>query len=189
MVGICSEACIKQIVVEVCSQTHYFFQTGHPSYGHIGERVSRALSRKRDGILDGSVVVVGHGNVALDCARVLAKGSVGLFDTDIATRALDVLGNGVANISIVGRRGHVQGAFTIKELRELDRLENDGHAASFVVREDELDLGLTESSLDELNGLNGRPRMRINQLLRDVASKSKFTTCAVRQEILRYESS
>lgn len=120
---------------------------------------------------EASAVVIGHGNVALDCARVLAKAGPGLYDTDLAARALRVLGNGVANISIVGRRGHVQGAFTIKELRELVRLEEEGHDTSFVVREDELDMGATAASLEELNGPHGRPKKRINQLLRESASK------------------
>ena len=120
------------------------------------------------------VVVVGQGNVALDCARILAKGSKGLYDTDLASHALNVLGDGVSNISIIGRRGHVQGAFTIKELRELVKLEEEGHAAAFVIRNDELDLGLTDASNDELTGPQGRPRSRINTLLREAANTGKL---------------
>jgi len=61
------------------------------------------------------VVVIGQGNVALDCARILSKGAKGLVNTDIASRALSVIGNdGVHLVTVVGRRGHVQGAFTIK---------------------------------------------------------------------------
>ena len=59
------------------------------------------------------VVVIGQGNVALDCARVLTKGGANLYDTDIAARALSVL-TGSHSTVVLGRRGHVQGAFTIK---------------------------------------------------------------------------
>lgn len=152
-----------------------FFGSGHPNYDHVGEKVLRALKGgKEDGVRDASVVVVGQGNVALDCARVLAKASPGLFDTDLAARALPVLGDGVRNISIVGRRGHVQGAFTIKELRELVKLEEEGHGTSFVVRQDELDMGTTAASEVELLGLQGRPKSRISKLLHEAAAKSKF---------------
>jgi len=122
------------------------------------------------GIRDASVVVVGQGNVALDCARVLAKASPGLYDTDLAARALPVLGGGVSKVSIVGRRGHIQGAFTIKEVRELVKLEEEGHNASFIVRADELDMGATSASLSELMGPQGRPKTRIDKLLRKAAA-------------------
>ncbi len=60
------------------------------------------------------------GNVALDCARILAKGRDKLIDTDIASHALQVLGQGVKRTTVVGRRGHIQGAFTIKVCRNED---------------------------------------------------------------------
>jgi hypothetical protein len=132
------------------------------------------------GVRDASVVVIGHGNVALDCARVLAKACPGLYDTDLAARALPVLGDGVARISIVGRRGHVQGAFTIKELRELINLQAEGHDTSFIVRADELDQGMTPASQQELNGPHGRPRVRIDKLLREAAARGMCGRCTCR---------
>lgn len=136
---------------------------GHPEFNHIGAIVSKALGDKPE---EADVVVIGHGNVALDCARVLAKGSPGLVDTDISANALPVLGGGVKSTTVVGRRGHVQGAFTIKELRELIKLDEEGYKTSFLVSQDELNLGATESSLKELEAPNGRPRKRIDKLLR-----------------------
>jgi hypothetical protein len=135
--------------------------------------VARALGSvgMTSGVRGASVVVIGHGNVALDCARVLAKASPGLYDTDLAARVLPVLGDGVARISIVGRRGHVQGAFTIKELRELVNLQAEGHDTSFIVRAEELELGMTLASQQELNGPQGRPRIRIDKLLREAAAR------------------
>jgi adrenodoxin-NADP+ reductase len=141
---------------------------GHPDFVHIGQRVAAALGPNPEGA---SVCVVGQGNVALDCARILAKGTQGLYDTDIASHALSVLCDGVGSVSIVGRRGHVQGAFTIKELRELAKLKKEGYDASFLVREDELDLGATPASVEELNGPGGRPRVRIDKLLREASQQ------------------
>lgn len=150
---------------------------GHPNYDHVGQLVSEALGvTDVKGIRNVSVVVVGQGNVALDCARVLAKASPGLYDTDLAARALPILGDGVAKVSIVGRRGHIQGAFTIKEVRELANLEEDGHNTSFVVRADELDMGATSASQQELMGQQGRPKARIDKLLRKAAAKGKLTS-------------
>jgi adrenodoxin-NADP+ reductase len=120
------------------------------------------------------VVVIGQGNVALDCARILAKGRSGLYDTDIASHALPVLGEGVSRVTIVGRRGHVQGAFTIKELRELTKLKEEGFGASFVVSEEELEMGSTEASLEELAGPGGRPKGRIDKLLRSVTTNGTY---------------
>jgi len=83
----------------------------HPYFESIGERVAKALTPESNR----DVVVIGQGNVALDCARILAKGARGLRETDISSRALPIIGEeGVPRVTIVGRRGHVQGAFTIK---------------------------------------------------------------------------
>jgi adrenodoxin-NADP+ reductase len=151
---------------------HQFLVSGHPSYAHIGEIVANAIGNGDPcSIRDASVVVVGQGNVALDCARILAKAQPGLVDTDLASRALNVLGAGVSKVSVVGRRGHVQGAFTIKELRELVKLEDEGHETVFIVRQDELDLGATSASQQELQGPLGRPKSRIDSLLREAAKK------------------
>ena len=84
---------------------------GHPDYVHVGQAVADALGDTPE---TAEVVVIGQGNVALDCARILAKGTAGLYDTDIAAHSLPILKEGVKCTSIVGRRGHIQGAFTIK---------------------------------------------------------------------------
>eukprot|EP00804_Cyclotella_cryptica_P022693 CCRYP_012500-RB/>CCRYP_012500-RB protein AED:0.06 eAED:0.05 QI:273/0.5/0.33/1/0.5/0.33/3/0/563 len=118
-------------------------------------------------------VVIGNGNVALDCARILAKGRRGLKDTDVPSSVLDVLGDGVEKVVVVGRRGHVQGAFTIKELRELTKLQKEGYDVSFRVRQEELDMGMTQASLQELQLASGRPKMRIDALLREAAAAAE----------------
>jgi NADPH-dependent glutamate synthase beta subunit-like oxidoreductase len=153
---------------------------GHPYFNHIGEEVYNAIqggdcgSSKKEGV---SVVIVGHGNVAIDCARILAKAGPisdgGLYNTDMSLEAWNTLRDlNVRNIFIVGRRGHLQASFTIKELRELTHLEEDGYNTAFLVREDELGMCVsTQASQEELNGPSGRAKGRIDKLLRDVASK------------------
>ncbi|MEO6225675.1 MAG: FAD-dependent oxidoreductase [Sphingomicrobium sp.] len=75
-------------------------------------------------------VVVGNGNVALDCARILAKTRAEFEGSDIVNHALDLLdSSGIATVTILGRRGPHQIAMTPKELGELGHLE----AASPVV--------------------------------------------------------
>lgn len=70
-------------------------------------------------------VIVGQGNVALDVARTLLTDINVLRKTDITEYALEALSKSrIKNIRIVGRRGPVQGAFTIKEIRELLQLPN-----------------------------------------------------------------
>lgn len=67
-----------------------------------------------------SVAIVGLGNVALDCARVLLQDPERLAATDITSAALRTLyPSSVKEVHIVGRRGPVQASFTPKELREL----------------------------------------------------------------------
>uniref|UniRef100_A0A673INE2 NADPH:adrenodoxin oxidoreductase, mitochondrial n=1 Tax=Sinocyclocheilus rhinocerous TaxID=307959 RepID=A0A673INE2_9TELE len=65
-----------------------------------------------------TALVLGQGNVALDVARIL-------LDTDITQNALEALaGSKVRRVLIVGQRGPLQIACTIKELREMVNLPN-----------------------------------------------------------------
>eukprot|EP00581_Thalassiosira_minuscula_P004939 CAMPEP_0183743048 /NCGR_PEP_ID=MMETSP0737-20130205/65015_1 /TAXON_ID=385413 /ORGANISM="Thalassiosira miniscula, Strain CCMP1093" /LENGTH=653 /DNA_ID=CAMNT_0025978651 /DNA_START=85 /DNA_END=2046 /DNA_ORIENTATION=+ len=169
---------------------------GHPEFGHIGAVVKRCLwpsssegeedENNAAKVSPARVVVIGQGNVALDVARVLAKGKPGLIDTDTPDSVLEVLQGGATHVSVVGRRGHVQGAFTIKELRELTKLKKEGHDATLVVRQEELDLGMTESSEAELKGPKGRPKTRINKLLQESAAVEDGPSETSKQVELRF---
>lgn len=78
-----------------------------------------------DGFIEGveSAVVIGVGNVAVDVARMLARGVAELRPTDMPQPALGVLaGSRVREVHMVGRRGPSQARFTTKELRELGSL-------------------------------------------------------------------
>ena len=76
--------------------------------------------------LDGeNAVIIGHGNVALDVARILLSPTDSLTKTDITSLALEQLEKSrVKNVFIVGRRGVLQASFTVKELRELTNIAN-----------------------------------------------------------------
>ena len=67
--------------------------------------------------------IIGNGNVAIDCARILAKTRAELNESDIAAHAHDLLDrSGVRDIHIVGRRGPHQASFTPKETGEFGHL-------------------------------------------------------------------
>ncbi|MEU6225687.1 FAD-dependent oxidoreductase [Streptomyces sp. NPDC047042] len=92
-----------------------------------------------------SAVVIGVGNVAVDVARMLARGPAELSPTDIPQAALTALSaSRVTDIHMVGRRGPSQARFTTKELRELGALPD----TRVVVDEAELSLdpGYTDPS-------------------------------------------
>lgn len=68
-------------------------------------------------------VVIGQGNVALDVARILLTDVNTLRKTDITEQALEILARSrVRSVRVIGRRGPLQAAFTIKEVRELMNL-------------------------------------------------------------------
>jgi len=70
------------------------------------------------------VCIVGHGNVAIDICRILAKPLADLQTTDISRAALAGLaGRRIRRIHLIGRRGPLQASFTPRELRELETLE------------------------------------------------------------------
>jgi ferredoxin--NADP+ reductase len=75
--------------------------------------------------LDGPhAAVVGNGNVALDCARILSKTRAEFDGSDIVGHALEALDrSAIKTITILGRRGPHQIAMTPKELGELGHLE------------------------------------------------------------------
>lgn len=69
------------------------------------------------------MAVIGVGNVAVDVARILARGTGELQHTDMPLDVLEVLGRSrVRDIHVIGRRGAEHAKFTTKELRELGEL-------------------------------------------------------------------
>jgi ferredoxin--NADP+ reductase len=92
---------------------------GHPEFADLAPPLGSAHA-----------AVIGNGNVALDCARILSKTRAEFHGSDIVGHALDALdGSAIRTITFLGRRGPHQIAMTPKELGELGHLE----AASPVV--------------------------------------------------------
>lgn len=59
-------------------------------------------------------VIIGQGNVAMDCARILSGDLNELRKTDISEKALEVLSRSrIKNVKIVARRGPVQVGMSI----------------------------------------------------------------------------
>lgn len=87
---------------------------GHPDFASL------------DVPLEGTTaVVIGAGNVAMDCARILAIDPSELDGTDTAPAALDALHkSSIRKVYIAGRRGPEHAAFTAPELRDLPKLEH-----------------------------------------------------------------
>ncbi|CAK7271226.1 NADPH-adrenodoxin reductase [Sporothrix epigloea] len=74
-----------------------------------------------------TAIVIGQGNVALDVARMLLEDVDVLRKTDMSDEALEALSQShVKRVHVVGRRGPIQAAFTIKEIRELVKLPTVG---------------------------------------------------------------
>ncbi|KXJ76369.1 hypothetical protein RP20_CCG009750 [Aedes albopictus] len=107
--------------------------------------------------LSGSTLtLLGQGNVAVDVARIVLSGADLLKNTDITEYALEALSrSNIKKVLLVGRRGPLQAAFTIKELREMLKLPN----CVTTWRPD--DLHDLEEALPNLP----RPRKRITELM------------------------
>lgn len=86
---------------------------GHPD--HRGHEFGLADAEK--------VAIVGNGNVAIDVARILVRSPDELAETDIADYALEELRRSkVREVTLLGRRGPAQAAFSPKEIKELAEL-------------------------------------------------------------------
>ncbi|SPO02618.1 related to NADPH:adrenodoxin oxidoreductase precursor, mitochondrial [Cephalotrichum gorgonifer] len=74
-----------------------------------------------------TATIIGQGNVALDVARILLSDVDVLRKTDITEEATERLSRSrIRRVRVVGRRGPMQAAFTIKEARELLKLPGVG---------------------------------------------------------------
>ncbi|XP_790150.2 NADPH:adrenodoxin oxidoreductase, mitochondrial [Strongylocentrotus purpuratus] len=120
-----------------------------------------------------TAVVIGHGNVALDVARILLTPLDILKKTDITADAIEALKHSkVKKVHVVGRRGPLNISFTIKELREMIKLPdcrtsiNPEHFAGL------------ETIIPELP----RPKKRITELLLKSAQSAPSSQEKARQD-------
>ncbi|XP_041973900.1 NADPH:adrenodoxin oxidoreductase, mitochondrial [Aricia agestis] len=107
--------------------------------------------------LSGSTAaILGQGNVALDVSRILLSPVDALRKTDITDYALQSISESkIRELYLVGRRGPLQVAFTIKELREQLKLDK----CKTVWREKDF-----EGIAATVNDLP-RPRKRLTELM------------------------
>jgi ferredoxin--NADP+ reductase len=86
---------------------------GHPEFADLNPDLSGTHA-----------AVIGNGNVALDCARILSKARGEFEGADIVGHALDALDRStIRTVTILGRRGPLQMSMTPKELGEFGHLE------------------------------------------------------------------
>ena len=112
------------------------------------------------------VVVVGNGNVAMDVARVLMLPPEELAATDIGGHALRALSaNKVREVTILGRRGPAQAAFTYRELRELAERDD------IDVIVNPADMQLDPHSLHDTSHSADRGRDQVLDLLRELSER------------------
>lgn len=124
-----------------------------------------------------TAVILGQGNVALDVARILLSPLELLKKTDITAGSLEAIADSrVRRVLIVGRRGPLQVACTIKELREMINLPGTQPAL------DPRDFqGLREAVQDV-----PRPRKRLTELLMKAALEKAAGKEAEREWSLRF---
>ncbi len=126
---------------------------GHPDF----QDLAFDLSGER-------AVVIGNGNVAVDVARMLALTSAEISPTDTTDAAIAaILGSGIREILVLGRRGPAQAAFTTPELIELTELAG----ADLVVDPAELELDPASAAALELDTALARRNLEV---LREAAA-------------------
>ena len=127
---------------------------GHPDF----QALEFDLSHRR-------AVVIGNGNVAIDCVRMLALTAEELAPTDTTDAAAEAIASSpLEEIVMLGRRGPAQAAFTPPELQELGELAG----ADVIVDPRELELDpASEAALEQ-----DRERARRNvDILREFAAR------------------
>jgi ferredoxin--NADP+ reductase len=110
-------------------------------------------------------VVIGNGNVAIDCVRMLGLTAEELAPTDTTDPAMEaIIASPLQEIVMLGRRGPAQAAFTPPELQELGELAG----ADVIVDAKELELDpASEAALE-----HDRERARRNvDILREFARR------------------
>lgn len=142
------------------------------------------LPKYRDLSLDltktDTAVIIGNGNVALDVARILLTDVNVLRTTDITEYALVELGKSkIRNVTIVGRRGPLQMAFTAKELREMMNLPGTKFSMDEELLRDELLRNAKDLSKD-------RVRKRLMQILEQGLSSSNFSVTSEKNWSLKF---
>eukprot|EP00127_Corallochytrium_limacisporum_P005875 Clim_evm20s214 gene=Clim_evmTU20s214 len=131
---------------------------GHPDNRHLEINLDLVKPSGSDGPESNTAVIFGQGNVALDVARILSSPQDLLRDTDISSAAFEQLASSsIQRVLIVGRRGPMEIAATIKEVREQINLPD----CKTIIRAEDVRDQVTPEELKALP----RPRKRLTELL------------------------
>ncbi|MDD6373527.1 MAG: FAD-dependent oxidoreductase [Bifidobacteriaceae bacterium] len=88
-------------------------------------------------LTDGTVAVIGGGNVAMDVARELVRNADDLLGTDIPQNVYDgIKSNKCTELHLFVRRDVAHAKFSVQELRELEKLPG----VQLMINEDDFDL-------------------------------------------------
>ncbi|GGF23787.1 FAD-dependent oxidoreductase [Williamsia phyllosphaerae] len=116
---------------------------GHPDYADLDFDLSSSRA-----------VIVGNGNVALDCARILLSDPDALARTDIADHAIERLRSSqVTEVVLLGRRGIAQAAYTNAEflamgdLPDVDVIIDDAELTLDAASEEALESDSLDSTI------------------------------------------
>ena len=106
----------------------------HPDYADLNPDLS-----------SDTAIVIGAGNVAMDCARMLAVDPSELDVTDTAEHAIAAFKNSnIRKVYICARRGAEFAAFTSPELRELPELEH----TNVVINKSEIEGAISRAGVE-----------------------------------------
>lgn len=126
---------------------------GHPEHLTMPADFYRILQRPKV-----NVSILGQGNVALDCARILLTAQHSpekLRKSDMPRHVYETLTSArIGRCGVIGRRGSAQASFTNKELREFSKYQIP---ASLDHKEIELSMK-SQASLEELQNNRGKTR-------------------------------
>jgi ferredoxin--NADP+ reductase len=114
-------------------------------------------------------VVIGNGNVAIDVARMLVLDPDEVAPTDTADHAVSAFAAAqVEHVTLLGRRGPAQAAFTNPELRELGELAR----ADVVVDPADVELDEHSTAWLESDAADATARRNV-EILRDYAQRER----------------
>ncbi|KAH9590280.1 hypothetical protein MS3_00003030 [Schistosoma haematobium] len=121
------------------------------------------------------------GNVAVDVARILLSPVDRLRSTDIPEPVIDCLSKSkVKNVILIGRRGPLHVAFTLKEIRELSKLHiTSSQSKCFInlLPKDVFSVTMgTSDQIQELLSELPRPRRRLTEFLLKMHNSSDHKT-------------
>lgn len=161
------------------ARTFVNWYNGHPEFQDNDFK----LGTHEDGGPDKNAVVIGQGNVAIDVARVLVSPLSRLQPTDITQHALDQLEHSdISDVYVVGRRGHVQSAYTIKEFREFKTIDD----VRVQIDRDEFEAGLNEASKQEAQDRKNKRKLKLTQEYVDAAAAEEDVQVGEKRVHFRY---